>query len=434
VALTAENVYVTYNNGHSGGFGGTSCAAPLWAGFTALINQQAVANGQPVVGFINPALYGLARGTSYAACLHDITTGDNSNSSTGASFPAVAGYDLCTGWGTPTGINLINALAIAEPLKAAPVTGFTSAGPVGGPFNVTSQNIVLSNSTGMTLSWTLANLPSWLSASSSGATLGSGGRTTLIISLNSAANGLAAGIYNTILSLTDANTGYANSIPITLLVGQPLVLNGGFETGDFSFWSLNAGGFVIVDDGSNTGMTPHSGSYFAALGQADSLAFLSQTLATTSNQAYLLSLWLNSPDGETPNQFLVSWNGTTLFNQTNLGITGWTNLQYLVLATNNGSVLEFGFRDDPTSLGLDDVTATPVPLPQFTSVTKTNAAVHLTWSTVAGYSYRLQYNTNLFLTNWVNLGAPIHATTGSLTAKDASATGLQRFYRLQLLQ
>ena len=43
VALTADNVYVTYNNGGSGNFGGTSCAAPLWAGFTALINQQAVA-------------------------------------------------------------------------------------------------------------------------------------------------------------------------------------------------------------------------------------------------------------------------------------------------------------------------------------------------------------------------------------------------------
>ena len=33
VALTADSVYVAYNNGGSGGFGGTSCAAPLWAGF-----------------------------------------------------------------------------------------------------------------------------------------------------------------------------------------------------------------------------------------------------------------------------------------------------------------------------------------------------------------------------------------------------------------
>jgi len=41
VALTADNVYVLYGNGNSGTFGGTSCAAPLWVGFTALVNQQA---------------------------------------------------------------------------------------------------------------------------------------------------------------------------------------------------------------------------------------------------------------------------------------------------------------------------------------------------------------------------------------------------------
>ena len=40
VALTGDNVYVIYGNGNSGTFGGTSCAAPLWAGFTALVNQQ----------------------------------------------------------------------------------------------------------------------------------------------------------------------------------------------------------------------------------------------------------------------------------------------------------------------------------------------------------------------------------------------------------
>jgi len=61
VALTGENVYVLYNNGGSGTFGGTSCAAPLWAGFTALVNQQAVANGRATVGFINPALYTIGK-------------------------------------------------------------------------------------------------------------------------------------------------------------------------------------------------------------------------------------------------------------------------------------------------------------------------------------------------------------------------------------
>jgi len=111
VALTADNIWVIYNNGSSGGVGGTSCAAPLWAGFAALINQQALANGKALVGFVNPAIYSIAKGTSYASCFHDITTGNNTNTSSPTKFFAVPGLDLCTGWGTPAGGALINALA-----------------------------------------------------------------------------------------------------------------------------------------------------------------------------------------------------------------------------------------------------------------------------------------------------------------------------------
>ena len=111
VALTADNVFVDYNNGSSGDFGGTSCAAPLWAGFTALVNQQSLASGGTTVGFLNPALYAIAAGTNYTACFHDITTGNNIGTGTAGLFYAVTGYDLCTGLGTPNGTNLINALA-----------------------------------------------------------------------------------------------------------------------------------------------------------------------------------------------------------------------------------------------------------------------------------------------------------------------------------
>jgi subtilase family serine protease len=47
VALTADEIWVTHDNGQSDAFGGTSCAAPLWAGFMALVNQQAVESGEP---------------------------------------------------------------------------------------------------------------------------------------------------------------------------------------------------------------------------------------------------------------------------------------------------------------------------------------------------------------------------------------------------
>ena len=92
-------------------FGGTSCAAPLWAGFTALVNQQAAINGHAPVGFINPAVYAIAAGPGYLNCFHDTTTGNNTWSGSPNLFYATNVYDLCTGLGTPNGTNLINVLA-----------------------------------------------------------------------------------------------------------------------------------------------------------------------------------------------------------------------------------------------------------------------------------------------------------------------------------
>lgn len=112
VALTADAISVLADNGQTVSIGGTSCAAPLWAGFCALINQQAAAvNATNVVGFLNPALYAISTGPAYAACFHDITTGNNIGNNTAGLYNAVTGYDLCTGLGTPAGTNLINLLA-----------------------------------------------------------------------------------------------------------------------------------------------------------------------------------------------------------------------------------------------------------------------------------------------------------------------------------
>ena len=166
----------------------------------------------------------------------------------------------------------------------------------------------------------------------------------------------------------------ASGPQITVAAYSGLVLNGGFETGDFFGWSLNgqAGLYNLVDtfNQSTEGIQPHEpSSYFARLGQSDSLGYLSQTLATTPGAKYLLSFWLNNPDGLTPNQFLSSWNGVTLFSRVNMPATGgspdtaWTNLQFQVTATGPSTVLQFGFRDDPTAFGLDDVSVVQVSPP-----------------------------------------------------------------------
>jgi subtilase family serine protease len=100
------------NGSFQTGYGGTSFAAPRWAGFLALVNQQSVANGKGTVGFINPALYNLGISASYSSALHDITSGSNPpTAGDGSGFNAVPGYDLVTGWGSPAGVGLINQLA-----------------------------------------------------------------------------------------------------------------------------------------------------------------------------------------------------------------------------------------------------------------------------------------------------------------------------------
>ena len=119
-------MFMSYSGGNGVGrrLGGTSCAAPLWAGFMALVNQQAAPTEMPAVGFINPAIYAIAAGASYATCFHDVTTGNNTWSSSPNLFYATNGYDLCTGLGTPNGENLITALAGAsDSLGISPAGG-----------------------------------------------------------------------------------------------------------------------------------------------------------------------------------------------------------------------------------------------------------------------------------------------------------------------
>jgi len=134
VALTADNVYVWVDGG-SGTVGGTSAAAPLWAGLTALINEQATGGGKPPVGFLNPALYAIGLGTNYTNCFHDTTNGNNTWTQSTNRFFAVRGYDLCTGWGTPRAAGLINALLtpaptapsiVGQPQNLAATAGYTA--------------------------------------------------------------------------------------------------------------------------------------------------------------------------------------------------------------------------------------------------------------------------------------------------------------------
>lgn len=85
--------------------GGTSAAAPLWAGSTAVINQYLQQQGKSRLGFANPTLYNLAATQQAHAPFHDVTGGNN------LYYPATSGYDEASGLGTPDIYNIAQDVA-----------------------------------------------------------------------------------------------------------------------------------------------------------------------------------------------------------------------------------------------------------------------------------------------------------------------------------
>jgi subtilase family serine protease len=115
-------------------YGGTTFGPPLWAGYLALTNEQGALNGNPSLGFINPAIYDIGVGSGYDTAFHDITVGNN-------GFPATSGYDLATGWGSPNTDGLINALApsgVASFTLTANPSSITVAAGSAGATKITS--------------------------------------------------------------------------------------------------------------------------------------------------------------------------------------------------------------------------------------------------------------------------------------------------------
>ena len=488
VALTGDNVFVDYNNGSTGAFGGTSCAAPLWAGFMALVNQQFASNSGNAtnsVGFINPVIYVIGKGENpnfdYASCFHDTTAGNNYWPSSPTSYPAVAGYDLCTGWGTPNGSGFINALAffdyltispsatttasgspggpfspssqvftltnagasalnwfitstsswltvsstsgtlaansqtsvtvsinsaanslgsgtyfstvvfsnqtsgvsqnrqfnlvVSDPLVLLTTNGFTASGAAGGPFYPGSQAVTFTNLGATSLNWSLLNAPSWLTISSGSGSLNGHSSVSVAVSTNSATANLANGTYNATLVLSNQSTHLTHGLVFAALVGQNMVQNGGFETGDFTAWTLsgNFGSFAVTSSSAYV----HSGTY-GLQATANGLGYITQNLSTAPGQTYQLSFWFFVSGTRANQQFQANWNGSTVYNTT-APPTSWTNQKLIVTATSTNTQLQFGLNSASShslALGIDDISVTPVNLPVITQqpVSQTNLA------------------------------------------------------------
>lgn len=89
--------------------GGTSQAAPIWAGLTALMNDKLRADGAKPIGELNPVLYRIAKSAKLASGLRDINLGGNA-----ISISGTVGYDMVTGLGTPNVDNLVRSILLAR--------------------------------------------------------------------------------------------------------------------------------------------------------------------------------------------------------------------------------------------------------------------------------------------------------------------------------
>jgi kumamolisin len=197
-------------------YGGTSFAAPMWAGYMALVNQQALLNGNALLGFINPTIYPLGLGSGYAADFHDITSGSN-------SFPAVTGYDLDSGWGSPNGANLINALAPTSTtpnftISASPTSVSVVQGSNGTPTITTAvsggfSSAIALSATGQPTGVTVSFNPTSIAAPGSGT-------STMTMTV---ASTTATGVYP--ITVTGTGGGVTHTSTVTLTVTAPASAN-----------------------------------------------------------------------------------------------------------------------------------------------------------------------------------------------------------------
>jgi uncharacterized repeat protein (TIGR03803 family) len=430
VAMVAENIVIVAYGSTSTGNGGTSCAAPLWAGFMALVNQEAAANGQPPVGFLNPAIYALGQGADYTNCIHDITVGNNATPVSGGLFQAVPGYDLCTGWGTPNGSNLINALALPERLGIAPNSNLLFTGPVGGPFNPGALSYSVTNGNGFSptnqwpsLGWSLGLDAAWLTVwPTNGTLLTNGPAAAIAVMPNVLASNLAAGSYAATLYFTNLNDQSVQSrqvalaiVTLPLLTSQPTnqtVLEGmtttfSVETASNALlscqWQFDSGsGFTnLTDGGGISGSATSSltidnvsledvGTYSVIVSNAAGSTNGSATLTVLTGQAPMIlsapsiqtllpgatATFTVSAAGDEPLSYFWQMDGTNLTDTGNISGSATSTLTIQnTTASNSGSY---------------SVLITN----SFGSVTSTVAMLNLTNVTVPGVTLETLYSFN----------------------------------------
>jgi hypothetical protein len=141
-------------------------------------------------------------------------------------------------------------------------------------------------------------------------------------------------------------------------LGTNLVQNPGFETGDFTDWTLSGNlSRAMV----NAGGVHFSGNYSASFGNYAPLAYLSQTVPTIPGHSYAFSFWLYRPDTDTSSggtpELSATWSGTQVVDLTNeatyIPVPAKYSFQEVAVSTN--TVITFGAMSPPGWIYLDDI-------------------------------------------------------------------------------
>jgi hypothetical protein len=151
------------------------------------------------------------------------------------------------------------------------------------------------------------------------------------------------------------------------------LVNGGFETGDLTGWSLtnidlNNDFVAVLSNSGNPSSPPNPGNYEAYLGKSGSVGTISQAFATAAGQTYTVSFWLASDGLNTANTnvFQALWNGVAqnLKPVLNANLSSpYTQYMFTATASDVSSTIAFNFQNDPSVFHLDNVDATPTPIP-----------------------------------------------------------------------
>ncbi|HET6205570.1 MAG TPA: S53 family peptidase, partial [Terracidiphilus sp.] len=192
-------------------YGGTSFAAPMWAGFIALVNQQRIANGLGTVGFINPTIYNQNVASQYATDFHDVTSG------TSGSFSAVTGFDLVTGWGSPKPalITALSAPPTADFSLSASPSALTILRGNSGSSTITSSVAGGFNSA---VALTASGQPAGVTVSFSPASITGAGSSAMNITV---ASTTAAGTYPITVTGTAGSKVHTTTVTLTVTTASP---------------------------------------------------------------------------------------------------------------------------------------------------------------------------------------------------------------------